>query len=152
VRKYTNIKILKGGIIMGLDMFLNKAKRPKLEYFDKDYIKSPNVIKNEIAYWRKANAIHNYFVHEVQDGIDDCSYHNEVTKDILEDLLRRCNIVLDNPDLASQLLPTANGFLFGSTNYDELYFSDIRYTIKIITKILETTDFETEIIYYLSSW
>ena len=27
---------------------------------------------NQIASWRKANAIHKWFVDNVQDGVDDC--------------------------------------------------------------------------------
>jgi hypothetical protein len=29
---------------------------------------------------------------------------------------------------------------------------DIKNTIDIVTKVLETTDFDTQMIYYISSW
>ena len=45
----------------------------------------PNITEN-IAYWRKANQIHNWFVENVQDGNDDCGVY-EVTKDKLSELL-----------------------------------------------------------------
>ena len=109
-------------------------------------------IMEQVGYWRKANHIHNWFVDNVQNGVDDCDYHREVTKRDLEDLLVVCNEVLCNPDLAESLLPTSSGFFFGSTEYDEYYMSDIKETIDIITKVLETTDFEKEMIYYVSSW
>lgn len=51
-------------------------------------------IMEEVGYWRKANQIHNFFVENVQDGEDDCSYHDECTKEILEDLLDKCYKVL----------------------------------------------------------
>ena len=55
-----------------------------------------NILEDiESSRWRKANQIHNWFVENVQDGIDDCSYHNEVTKEILEELLDICQRVLD---------------------------------------------------------
>ncbi len=54
--------------------------------------------------------------------------------------------------VAEELLPTASGFFFGGTSYDEYYVEDIESTIDIITQALETTDFETEMIYYVSSW
>ena len=41
-------------------------------------------IIEQVGYWRKANQIHNWFVENVQDGEDDCCYHNEVTKEYLE--------------------------------------------------------------------
>lgn len=40
----------------------------------------------------------------------------------------------------------------GGTDYDEYYVNDIKDTIDIITMALETTDFETQMIYYVSSW
>ena len=43
-------------------------------------------IFEDIGYWRKANQIHNFFVHECQDGIDECQL-SIITKDKLEDLL-----------------------------------------------------------------
>ena len=106
----------------------------------------------EVAYWRKANAIHKYFVDNVQDGIDDCRYHNEVTKEILEDLLERCGKALNNHDLAPELLPRCSGFFFGGTNYDEWYFRDIEETFNYITHILKTTNFDIEMLCYCSSW
>ena len=140
-------------------------------------------IHEQVGYWRKANAIHNWFVDNVQDGIDDCCYHNEVTKEILEELLdtctqvyKNCTMILGNvkngqtykdgewvdciepgkividPSVAKELLPTTCGFFFGSTEYDEWYVQDIADTIDIITQVLETTDFETQMIYYVSSW
>lgn len=109
-------------------------------------------IMEQVGYWRKANQIHNWFVEHVQDGVDDCCYHHEVTKEDLEELLDTCHEVLCNHDLAELRLPTQCGFFFGCTEYDEYYFDDLKNTIDIITKILETTDFDKEMIYYVSSW
>lgn len=36
--------------------------------------------------------------------------------------------------------------------YDEYYVSDIVDTIKIIENVLATTDFETQMVFYVSSW
>lgn len=109
-------------------------------------------ITEEVGYWRKANQIHNWFVENIQDGVDDCDFHREVTKEDLEELLDVCHEVLCNHDLAEARLPSTSGFFFGSTEYDEYYFDDIEKTIDIITKVLETTDFETQMLYYCSSW
>lgn len=57
-----------------------------------------------------------------------------------------------DPSVAEELLPSTSGFFFGSTDYDEWYIDDIKRTIDIITKVLETTDFETQMLYYCSSW
>lgn len=140
-------------------------------------------IMDQVGYWRKANQIHNWFVENIQDGVDDCNYHREVREEDLRELLDICQRVLDScklvdgqicngytyedgkripmmedgkcvkdPSVAEELLPSTSGFFFGSTDYDEYYIDDIKNTIDIITKILETTDFDTQMIYYISSW
>ena len=57
-----------------------------------------------------------------------------------------------NPETAASLLPTQEGFFFGSTDYDEYYFEDIVETVNILQKVLSETDFDTHAIYYGSSW
>jgi hypothetical protein len=50
--------------------------------------------------------------------------------------------------LAEDLLPSASGFFFGATDYDEWYYNDITHTIKILEDALvDGDDF-----YYSSSW
>lgn len=109
-------------------------------------------IAEQVGYWRKANQIHRWFVENIQDGEDECRYYREVTQADLGELLDICNDILCNPDVAPQLLPTQMGFFFGDTDYDEYYMEDIANTIKIITQVLDTTDFDKEMIYYRSSW
>ena len=108
---------------MGLDMYLLKDFKET----DGDY--------NKEAYWRKANAIHNWFVKNVQNGEDDCGYY-EVTHDQLEKLLRVVEDVLTDHSKASVLLPSTAGFFFGSTDYDKWYFEDLELTKTQVTKVL----------------
>lgn len=112
-------------------------------------------IWKEIGYWRKANHIHKWFVDCVQDGEDDCEKY-EVTKSNLLDLKAVCEEVLSlkgkDEGKIEEILPTESGFFFGSTSYDEYYFSEVEGTIKIINEVLETTDFEKELVVYQSSW
>ena len=162
---------------MGLDMYLERFPRGTKPSFD-------NEGGEEICYWRKANAIHKWFVDNVQGGIDDCNYHDEVTEDKLKELLHICDEivckvrlvpgkmcvgysstnggeltptiidgrVVDKPEICEGLLPAQSGFFFGSTDYDESYMADVLQTIKHIAEILVETDFETDAVYYLSSW
>ena len=159
---------------MGLDMYLDKCNRKAYGYknFDIDELKENNVklyneikpflvmrgkyihwesIFEEVGYWRKANAIHNWFVQNVQNGVDNCEYY-EVNKEQLEELLSICKKIMEDKTLASEYLPTTSGFFFGTTEYDEWYFEDIEYTIELLTKTLEETDFDNEMICYSSSW
>ena len=95
-----------------------------------------NCITANVGYWRKANQIHNWFVKNVQNGVDECKPHN-VSYDQLIDLRDTCQKVLDDNTLAETLLPTDAGFFFGSTDYDEWYFQDVEHTAEVINNVLE---------------
>lgn len=112
---------------------LNKQKHP---YIKKDKI---TYITEEVGYWRKANAIHKWFVDNCQNGVDDCrgSY---VGYDQLKDLLTICKEIQSNHYRAPELLPTQAGFFFGDTSYNEWYFNDIDKTIKILEPLVELND------------
>ncbi len=107
-------------------------------------------IKVEAGYWRKANQIHNWFVQNVQGGVDECNPHY-VENAQLEELRELCKQVLADHSKAEEILPTGSGFFFGGTEYDEWYFSDLEDTIKIIDTCLseENKDLDYE---YCSSW
>ncbi len=60
--------------------------------------------------------------------------------------------VMTNSEVAHKLLPSRDGFFFGSTDYDQWYMQDIDSTIEILTKVLKETDFNTHTISYQSSW
>jgi hypothetical protein len=82
----------------------------------------------EAMYWRKANAIHNWFVQNCQDGVDECQT-TEVSRAQLEDLIALVKRVLADRTLAGELLPSRAGFFFGNTEYDEWYFKDLENTV-----------------------
>lgn len=86
---------------------------------------------------------------ELIEGEINNGYHSENGKMVptIED-----GKYVKDPSVAEELLPTESGFFFGGTDYDEYYVRDIEETIDIITKVLETTDFEKEMVYYVSSW
>jgi hypothetical protein len=152
---------------MGLDMYLEKrtyvrqwSHQTPEEQFEvvvkKGGVTYPNIdpkkvkyIIEEAGYWRKANAIHRWFVENIQDGIDNCGDYY-VDSSSLETLLDLCEKVKTNHELADELLPCAEGFFFGDTEYDEWYFNGIDNTIDIIKKALEDTN--TADFYYTSSW
>ena len=60
--------------------------------------------------------------------------------------------VIENNVIARKLLPTASGFFFGSTEYDQWYLEDIKHTIAVLEDCLRDTDFEHEVVMYSSSW
>ena len=103
-------------------------------------------IVEEVGYWRKANAIHRWFVGNVQDGVDECqeSYVEHGTLMELRDL---CEAVLKRPADAPEILPTGEGFFFGGTEYDDWYLQGLKETIEIIDDLDENGDY-----YYRASW
>lgn len=151
---------------MGLDMYLSKKIYLGANYEHNNVngkieltrgkdntpvivdLKKVTYIIENAAYWRKANAIHRWFVENVQDGTDDCGYYY-VEPSKLKELVSECKKVLNSKDKAAELLPTASGFFFGGTNYDEWYFQSMEDTIKQIEEALtdESAEFE-----YHSSW
>ena len=92
-------------------------------------------IEVEFISWRKANAIHKWFVTNVQDGADDCDDY-VVEWDQLAELKDLCDKVIADPELATELLPTGSGFFFGVTDYDADYIGDLKYTSERISELL----------------
>ncbi len=150
---------------MGLDMYLEK--RTYVKQWDHQSAEEkhevvvtkggqptnidPKKVKyiiEEAGYWRKANQIHRWFVENVQNGIDNCGDYY-VGSEKLTELLELCKKVEADHSLAEELLPSASGFFFGGTEYDEWYFEDIKNTIAILEEALADKhgDF-----YYSSSW
>lgn len=127
---------------MGLDMYLFESEKENATF--NDWANS-----EELIYWRKANAIHRWFVINVQDYKDDCEIY-PVSKEKLKELLYTCKEVLNDYTKAKELLPTQEGFFFGSTLYDDDYFDDIIFTMNNLIKILNNKDLKN--LYYCSSW
>lgn len=188
---------------MGLDMYLTaeryvsgysfKGEEETKLYGDlvalagaESYVdeESPSAyIRLTVAYWRKANQIHTWFVENVQGGEDECKPHY-VSHAQLRDLRDLCAHVLGTSELsdgtvhngtiynaehpqgavqlepgkivadpraAHNLLPTAEGFFFGSTDYDEWYWRDLQDTVDQLDRVLRMPegDWTFE---YRSSW
>ena len=88
-----------------------------------------------LMYWRKSNQIHQWFVQNVQGGKDNCEEYS-VSLDQLKLLSKTIEPALVSTAAASELLPTSEGFFFGSQEYDEYYFEDLKNTKKQIDKII----------------
>ena len=154
---------------MGLDMYLT-GKRYMSKYFDaedtgkiekinevfgvegiEDGDYGAQEVTFRLGYWRKANAIHNWFVDKCQDGVDECQ-ETFINREQLMELRDTCKTVLDDMSKAEEFLPSTNGFFFGSTDYDEYYKQDLEYTVERLEKILKDPALEKCDFYYQSSW
>ena len=124
---------------MGLDMYLeHKISRM---YTGIDGRRRTDIESVEIGYWRKFNALHDYIVSNFSNGKDDCrpiGLGSGAVAQILE-VLEKVN--KDNSK-AEELLPTASGFFFGSTEYDEWYFKDVERSIEIFREAREILELD----------
>ena len=93
---------------------------------------------------------------------DNCERH-WVARENLEELLETINTILAvktpvaRRTKAEELLPTEMGCFFGSEDYNDWYFQDLKRTKSILEKVFEYEEqaeagkcFEN--IYYQSSW
>ena len=133
-----------------------------------------------VGYWRKANAIHGWFVNNLADGEDKCQRIRVSAEDLIT-LRDSCNRALSSRDgvvaparsveeyvshaLATTVLeaevgeseysdlePT-EGFFFGSTEKDEWYYDSLEYTRDLIDELLVATNGgEIYEFYYQASW
>lgn len=156
---------------MGLDMYLSKKTYvkqwehiPKEEQFEVtvqrngevyDKIKPERIsyVTEEVMYWRKSNQIHDWFVKNCQNGVDDCGEYY-VGADDLKKLYQMCKEVMEfNPEKHPQdILPTTDGFFFGNTEYDEWYYNDIKSTIEFLEGEMNSDGVFSGDYYYQSSW
>lgn len=92
-------------------------------------------------YWRKANAVHAWFVEHCQDGVDEC----QKTPVHIEQLAHLRSLCIDavrsyhDGDLAGaeKLMMPTSGFFFGSTDVDEWWARDLEHTVKEIERVVK---------------
>ena len=103
---------------MGLDMYLYEKQT------------------HEVAYWRKANAIHGWIINTT-NAIDDCTPIS-LTKQDLYNLREVCINVsnVHTEDYAKEMLPPSSGFFFGGTEIDEWSWKNVEETVKKLTTII----------------
>jgi hypothetical protein len=181
---------------MGLDMYLSKKTyvkqwshiEPENQYQVEvkkggepvTSIKPDRVsyVTEQVGYWRKFNALHNWFVENCQDGRDECQ-ESYVDREKLEELVvtlhevkniletspkKKVQVkngwsngedtfveieVVEDSEKLDDLFPTSSGFFFGGTEYDEYYQEQVNETIEMITDLLKD---ETGDYYYQASW
>lgn len=182
---------------MGLDMYLSKHSYVKNwehqspEQKHKITVRRNNKIRKDIkperisyiveqiAYWRKFNALHSWFVRACGDGEDNCRpiYVDKSSFIELLDDLKKVKESLDkspkkmvsvevgwrggekvfedvevfeDTSVAEELLPTTSGFFFGDTEYNKWYYDAVVSTIPIIEEVI--ADETDSSYYYEASW
>lgn len=90
-----------------------------------------------VCYWRKANAIHGWFVEHCAGGVDECQ-PIYVSRESLVNLRDLCQSVIKLPAMAGDILPPTPGFFFGTYEIDEWYMEDMKHTVNALNHILAT--------------
>ncbi len=98
-----------------------------------------------VGYFRKVNFFYRYFMDRL---IDEAAW---IEREDIEDIIDRCRKVLKKHKLAEELLPTQCGFFFGSTEYDDWYFKDVKDCLKQMKHLLKELK-EDERYYVVMSW
>ena len=159
---------------MGLDMYLYVKKK------NKDLDVSNIAWGEENAYWRKANQVHKYLCDNGEVIREDTEYivSKQVLVNLLEICKKIKEIAvmkkgpiengktlqggkwvsnieegeyIENVGEIEALLPTQDGFFFGSTYYDKWYMEDIDLTIEQLEPIINNLKDDEETLYY-ASW
>ncbi|MBV7508449.1 hypothetical protein KW850_24850 [Bacillus sp. sid0103] len=125
--------------------------KPHIKHF-KEYDSSWSSIYEEVAYWRKANQIHNWFVENLHNGEDEPCFSQEVTKENLQDLNNLCLQVLQQKEPPINFLPTRPGCFFGNLSYDSYYYREIEETQELLAALIKNFNFETHYLLYQCSW
>ncbi len=172
---------------MGLDMYLNKKHYVQKWSFQAPeeqtqvvvtkggnphpYIKAErvNYVEEQVMYWRKFNALHAWFVENVQNGVDECqvSYVSRIDLEKLLETLQKVMASLKaspkipimvesgwangektfteimvhaDTSVAEELFPTVSGFFFGGTEYDDYYIEQVEETIEMLEAELSVED------------
>lgn len=141
---------------MGLDMYLNrhnyiwgksesKVAEVTAEDWDgnvttKRYDRVTYIVQ-EVGYWRKANAIHKWFVDNVQKGVDDCKPY-DVEKDDLETLKALCLKALEKKQRYLELVNkcSIHQESFADGGDDDTFYSKETEDDKELEKIEEELD------------
>ncbi len=124
-------------------------------------------ITEQVAYWRKFNALHGWFVNECGNGEDNCQeiyVDREKMRELL-DILNQVQNLLNNSILSVKVLKDWNGkdyevevyecedevkelfcptegFFFGSTEVDKYFKQDVEETIETIDGLLKELEGE----------
>ena len=91
---------------MGLDIYLTKKKC------------------SEIGYFRKVNFLVNFFKKKGFDVPNQIPL--AIKREDAEELLSKGEEGLKDYSKGPELLPTMSGFFFGSTDYDNYYYDDVK--------------------------
>lgn len=103
---------------------LKECTETDLQYWVDEIISS--YACHEDMYYRKVNFLYAFFEDKLDN--EECI----VTRHDCEQIIKLGELVLEHRDLdiSKKLLPTQSGFFFGSTDYDDYYYMDVKDAVE----------------------
>lgn len=87
-------------------------------------------------YFRKYNWLYGWVRRKLKlPELKNCE-HYQLTRPMIDDLIDDITKVLSDHSLAEKVLPTEDGFFFGSTAYDDWYYEDLTDAKKQLSELL----------------
>lgn len=87
-------------------------------------------------YFRKYNWLYGWVRRKLKvPELENCE-HYKLTRPMINDLIEDISKVISDHSLAEKVLPTEDGFFFGSTEYDDWYFDDLLDAKEQLTQLL----------------
>ena len=110
---------------------LKECEVKKVEYWVNEILAS--FVNGEDMYYRKVNFLYAYFADRLDD--EQCI----VTLEDCKKIIKYAETILEtrDTDLAEKLLPTQSGFFFGSTEYDDYYFDDVKDVLEQFSEYID---------------
>jgi hypothetical protein len=124
---------------------LETCELEKVAYWADDIIESFS--HRFDMYYRKVNFLYAYFADRLEN--EQCL----VTRHDVEDIIDRANKVLlaHDDSVSMELLPTQCGFFFGSTDYDDWYFADVKDCLTQMKKLNKSLN-QDDLVMWEFSW
>lgn len=106
----------------------------------------------QIGYFRKVNFLVKYFSDLGFDVENQTPF--KISEEDAKILLDRCEEVLKDHSKGPELLPTMSGFFFGSTEYDDYYYEDVKEVRDYIrdTLLPEFSKLDDDSDIYFETW
>jgi hypothetical protein len=110
---------------------LKECEVKKVEYWVNEILAS--FVNGEDMYYRKVNFLYAYFADRLDN--EQCI----VTLADCKKIIKYAETILEtrDTDLAAKLLPTQSGFFFGSTEYNDYYFDDVRDVLEQFSEYID---------------
>lgn len=110
---------------------LKECEVKKVEYWVNEILAS--FVNGEDMYYRKVNFLYAYFADRLDN--EQCI----VTLEDCKKIIKYAETILEtrDTDLAEKLLPTQSGFFFGSTEYDDYYFDDVKDVLEQFSEYID---------------